>query len=216
MPIANVKPFLLTENQPQGASDRCLDCKFMETCPYSAKRIYIDEYRKDPTKPRFMIKAQCIGEVTEEKIVHSLKTTNYGKCVYKSDNNVVDNQCVMMQFENGVKATFRMTAFTQNGGREIHFHGTLGEIFYNDTKEYIKINVFGKEEETIYYKDLTDDLSGHGGGDKKMVDKLYNIITNKETKNDTSLERSIESHLMCCAAEESRLKGGVQVLVHEE
>ena len=38
--------FFKPENAPEGAADRCLDCKYVDTCPYSAKRIYIDMWHK--------------------------------------------------------------------------------------------------------------------------------------------------------------------------
>jgi hypothetical protein len=56
--------------------------------------------------------------------------------------------------------------------------------------------------------DLTDDLEGHGGGDHRMVDELYEIMTAANPKVATSLDESIESHYMALAAEESRLNGG--------
>lgn len=207
--------FFKKENKPLEASERCLDCKLKDECPFSAKKLYLDEFIKNKDKARWCLKTLVIGEVTEEKIIKALNTTNYGKCVFDSDNDVVDNQAVMMEFENGVKATFRMTAFTQKGGRQIHFHGTLGEIYYNETENTIKVNVFGKPEEVIDITKLTTDLSGHGGGDKRMIEKLYNLIKNLDDDNDTSLENSIESHLMCCAIERSRLNGGIQQKVHK-
>ena len=56
--------------------------------------------------------------------------------------------------------------------------------------------------------DLTDDLEGHGGGDHRMIDKLYEILAEGNTEVDTSIENSVESHYMAIAAEASRLEGG--------
>ena len=206
--------FFKKENMPKIATERCMDCPLKDNCAFSAKKLYLDDFVLNNGKGRWCSKTLVIGEVTQEKLLNALATTNYGKCVFNSDNDVVDNQSVMMEFENGIKATFRMTAFTQNGGRQIHFHGTLGEIFYNETDNTIKINVFGKPEEIIDITKITTDLSGHGGGDKRMIAKLYEAITDPSVEFDTSLEKSIESHLMCIAIEKSRLDGGKQKEVH--
>ena len=37
------------ENKPEGAAARCLDCKHADTCPYSAKRGYLDHVARGYT-----------------------------------------------------------------------------------------------------------------------------------------------------------------------
>ena len=65
------------------------------------------------------------------------------------------------------------------------------------------------EADTVWkINELTDDLEGHGGGDHRMIDELYEIMMGNEPKVATSIDESIESHYMALAAEESRLKGG--------
>lgn len=83
------------ENKPKEASDRCLDCKIEKECPYSAQKIYIEKYSHPilPTGKKIEI----------EDIVQELKTSDYGRCVYDSDNDVVDNQVVIMEFESHCK-----------------------------------------------------------------------------------------------------------------
>ena len=54
----------------------------------------------------------------------------------------------------------------------------------------------------------------HGGGDFYLIKELCNMLEGKASAA-TSLTASIESHLMCICAEESRLKGGEKILVHE-
>jgi signal peptidase len=66
--------------------------------------------------------------LTEEAIITSLRESKYGRCVFACDNNVVDNQTTIMQFENGVTATLKMVGFTDRGGRDFRLFGTEGEI----------------------------------------------------------------------------------------
>ena len=54
---------------------------------------------------------------------------------------------------------------------------------------------------------------GHGGGDDGIVDALYAVLAGEKCEADTSLENSIESHIMAIAAEDSRLNGGKCVVL---
>ena len=196
------------ENAPEGSADRCTECKLVDTCPYSAKKIYIDAW-KDAECPSDTWPFNVISPApnTEQNLWHAIKDGSYGRCAFQCDNNVVDHEITQMTFENGVKATLTMMGFTKEGGRRIHFFGTLGEIVLEELEESITIRLFGKETTVI---DMSVDNVGgyyHGGGDVGLINSLYDAISGK-TNAATSLEASIESHLMGVYAEFSRLEGG--------
>ena len=199
--------------KPEGAADRCVNCKYVDSCVYSAKRIYIEMWHNvgQPANifPFNLITDVC--PVTEEALMDAIKTSPYGRCVFACDNNVVDNQTVIMQFENGVTATLKMEAFVKQGGRDIRFFGTEGELVLCEAEGTITLKKYFGEDTVWKLTDLTDDLEGHGGGDHRMIDELYDIMTGKTPQVATSLDESIESHYMALAAEESRLNGGVLV-----
>ena len=140
--------------------------------------------------------------------MESITTSPYGRCVFACDNDVVDNQTVIMQFENGVTATLKMEAFVKYGGRDIRFFGTDGELDLCEHEGKITLKKYSEADTVWRITDLTDDLEGHGGGDHRMIDELYDIMTGKTPEVATSIDESIESHYMALAAEESRLAGG--------
>ena len=201
------------ENKPMGAGDRCLDCKFVDTCAYSAKRIYIDRFKENGEKDEWPINVLSDKKLSVEVLTDCLKTGRYGECVFNGQNDVVDYQIVTAKFKNGVVGNLKMMAFTKGGGRIIKLFGTVGEIFYDEAGDIISVRPFGKENTDYKISELTSDLSGHGGGDHRMIDALYEVITGNNAAVDTSLENSIESHLMALAAEESRLNGGTAVKI---
>ncbi|MFK4998827.1 hypothetical protein ACI2OX_20580 [Bacillus sp. N9] len=58
-----------------------------------------------------------------------MKTDNpYGRCVWHSDNDVVDHQSVVIEFENGTTATHNLMGGSAKPCRNIHIIGTKGEI----------------------------------------------------------------------------------------
>ena len=56
-------------------------------------------------------------------------------------------------------------------------------------------------------------IGGHGGGDQGLVNDLYGMFTGTK-KAITSLEESLESHLIGIAAEQSRKLDGKRIYVH--
>ena len=65
-------------------------------------------------------------------------------------------------------------------------------------------------ETVIDVRSLSDDFSGHGGGDNVMVEEFIDVLSGVKDESPyvTSLEMSMESHFCALAAEESRLAGG--------
>ena len=204
--LAYFKP----EFKPEGSADRCTQCKYMESCVYSAKKVYVDMW-KSQGAPANQFPFSLISDAyptTEEALWESIEKSPYGRCVFACDNDVVDNQTVIMQFENGVTATLKMEAFVKMGGRDIRFFGTEGELELREGENTITLKKYFGEDTVWKISDLTDDLEGHGGGDHRMIDELYDIMTGQNTQVATSIDESIESHYMALAAEESRLNGG--------
>jgi predicted dehydrogenase len=194
--------FFKKENQPEGASDRCTDCKYVDTCPYSAVSGYVTKKCWGHTDLITKVRP-----LTSTAVIEGLKTSPYGRCVFACDNTVVDNQIVMMRFKNGVTANFRMTGFTRDHGRIIKVYGTYGEIDFDSHNEFIDVRVFGKETVRYNTKDIIENGYGHGGGDAGIVKGLYEMLTGQKSEL-TTLAASVESHLMGFAAERSRLTGG--------
>ena len=190
------------ENCPEGAPERCMDgCK--EDCPFHAPRFYLSRI---PGWPANVLNP----EPTEENILEALRTTDYGRCVYKMDNDVVDHQVVNLLLEDGVTVNFTMTGFTNRQTRKLDVMGTEGEIWgdFHDKKLYWQR--FNKEVHTVDLDALCDDFTGHGGGDARLIYDVIRLVRGDEFDSSaiTTLDRSAESHFVAFAAEESRVKGG--------
>lgn len=202
--------FFKKENKPKDTGIRCNDCSIKNTCKYSAHKIYIDKWKmagqKENSFPQNVL--TDVFPITEKSLVKAIDDGDYGKCVFECDNNVVDNQISIMQFENGVTATLKMMAFTKYGGRRIRFFGTEGELELIEENGVITLKPYFGEDQIWKIADLTNNLELHGGGDHRMVDELYKVLTGETQFIDTSLTNSVESHIMAIGAEESRLNGG--------
>ncbi len=208
------------ENLPKGAPERCSDaCPIAESCVYNAERFYLERFRKSGDSWPVNVVAP---EPTEEKIRAALASgvneagCDYGRCVYRMNNDVVDHQVVSLQLADDVTVAFTMTAFTATGGRVMRICGTAGEIFADMERNIIRVMEFGKAPVEIDVRKLTDDFSGHGGGDGRMITDLLDLLDGKPMSPAlTTISRSVESHYVALAAEESRTHGGQVVVVDE-
>ena len=193
------------EMMPKGATERCIDnadgtdCPHEKECPYSAKYIYMEKKRhlgpfdlprKDPALIR-----------------EKLKTMNYGRCVYRCNNDQCDHYVAIMKFEGDITASFSMDAFTPYGGRRTRIMGTKGFIegdmttftFY-DFRTGHKSVWDQKVSEIAEYKG-----SGHGGGDHLLVRDFVRAVSAQDEKLlSSTIDVSIESHVMGFMAEKSR------------
>lgn len=199
--MGNIKWFK-KENAPAGSTDRCMNgCAVEGSCPYSAMEIY---YRKRQRTYVFDLPED--KDKQGEYILEQLRTTNYGRCVYHMDNNQEDHYISSMEFEGGVTANFSMEAFTSYEGRRTRVMGSMGDIV-GDMSTFTHTD-FRTGKSTVY------DTAGkdmHGGGDWRLVRNWLQAVTQHKPDLLTStIDASIESHVMGFMAEKSRKTGKVE------
>lgn len=194
-------------NAPEGAPERCLDgCPVEWECPFHAGRFYLGSGRSWARK--------FTEDDSNESIIKALQATDYGKCVYRSDNNVVDHQVVNIEFTDGATASFSMCGFTRDQTRIVQIMGTKGEIRGNMEDNQISVYDFLTKQESAIKFDTPS--SGHGGGDEGVVRTFLRTIDQKGKGGDiSSAAVSLRSHLMAFAAEESRLNKGRSIELDE-
>jgi hypothetical protein len=98
-------------------------------------------------------------------ILEYLRTTNYGRCVYRMDNDQCDHYVTNILFEDGVTASFSMEAFTPWGRRRTRVMGSMGYI-EGDMNQMAVYDFRTGEREVIETRVLDVDQyagSGHGG-----------------------------------------------------
>lgn len=201
-------------NVPEGAALRCTQgCKAKDGCPYDAEKIYLTNKDTGILCGNVEWPIDVLAEnPTEEKIRHAIETGPYGRCVFHCDNDVVDHQTVNMQMEGGASLSLTMSAFTSIGGRTIKVMGTLGDLWGDMHENRIRIGVFGKEPQVIDLGKEEKDFAGHGGGDRLLMEQFVDLMQGKEPDGTiTTLETSVESHLVALAAEKSRLENGESI-----
>lgn len=210
------------ENAPKEAGTICMkDCPLVDTCVYSTKRLYIDH----PDRWAFYVWDALEGKKNvsiDDKIALMKSDSPYARCIYKCDNNVVDHQSVLINFESGATGTHNMVGGSAEPRREIHIIGTKGEIFGNFEESkftVLKIDPSPEahnEECDVEEVDLrvTGDMvgayGGHGGGDERLAADFVKFIRDeKPSLACTSIFDSVAGHLSVYLADKSRENGGM-------
>lgn len=197
------------ENAPPGSTARCADgCAAESTCPYSALRIY------HRNRQRIHVLDLPAGDADQgEAILERLRTTNYGRCVYRMDNDQCDHYITNILFDSGVTASFSMEAFTPWGGRRTRVMGSMGYI--EGDMSQMAIHDFRSGERTVLETRVLDvdeyAGSGHGGGDWRLAANWVEAVAKQDaTLLSSTVDVSIESHIMAFAAEKSRARRTVE------
>jgi predicted dehydrogenase len=192
-------------NAPEGAPERCLDnCPVEKTCVFSAVSAYLGNYTDWP-----------VGAVSLDRSLEArrsaLQAGPYGKCVFRAGNDVVDNQVVTVEFENGTLLNFTVSGSTAHCYRTIRLLGTAGEIDGHFEKSEIRVERFepgcwADPKPEVISTSVTD--GAHGGGDSGVIDNfLRHCSENDMAGSRKSLDIAVEGHLLSFAAEEARLRG---------
>ena len=180
---------------PATMAPMCVDCSQNESCAFSAPKLYSSG----------KIKSVVFDLSSVDKVRENLGTSPYGRCVYHCDNNVVDHQSTAIKFDNGVTATFNLSAFSAKVNRSLKIMCQFGEIRAIEKPYLIETTDFRTDETTVTELDIRD--RGHGGGDKAFVKDFMESYLHGVPFNST-LEHAIESHAMALLAEESRKDNG--------
>ncbi|UVQ44707.1 Gfo/Idh/MocA family oxidoreductase [Parabacteroides faecis] len=195
--------YFKSSKAPKGAAKRCLDCPIEAQCAFSAKKIYYD-------RRTWLHVFDLSGDKQQqgEQILSYLRTSDYGRCVFHSDNDQPDHFIMNMKFEDDVTVAFSMEALTSYGGRRTRIMGTKGDIVGDMQIFTITDFLTGKQE-----KWGTDINDGHGGGDLRLIrDLLWAVDKGDELLLTSTIDASIESHVMGFKAEEARLKETIERL----
>jgi hypothetical protein len=110
-----------------------------------------------------------------------------------------------MLFENGVTAGFSMEAHVSYEGRRTRIMGSKGDIA-GDMETFVMTD-FKTRKQTAW----TLKTDAHGGGDHRLVrDWVQAVYQQDKSLLSSSIDVSVESHLVAFAAERSRLNRTIE------
>ena len=191
-------------NKPEGAPTHCLDgCPHEKSCPYFAPKLYLTQIT-DVSWPTTAVTT----DTSFAGRYAALQTGQYGRCVYQCDNDVADHQSAVFTMEDGSTASFNLIALSSETTRILRIYGTKGDIQGHLDRNQILLSDFNsKKIIDVKYDTVSSLVSGHGGGDARLVEDFIDAVKGDTRSMKTSGRLSLQSHRMAFAAEKSRKTG---------
>jgi predicted dehydrogenase len=145
-------------------------------------------------------------DCTPEGIMRALREGPYGRCVYRCDNDQVDHQETIIEFQGGATAVLRMHGHSWREGRTLRIDGAKGTLrgtFGGGGGLEVRLHRSGKRVRIP----VGGDLFGHAEGDFGIMENFTAVLSG--ARPGTDARGAVTSHEMAFAAHESRITGKV-------
>ena len=133
-----------------------------------------------------------------------------GENPFLADKDILDNQVVILEYANQVRATFHMNSNTAIPERRLYICGSKGTLRADVMTGVIEVQAIGHETERL---NASTEVSGmHGGGDPVLAAELYEVMTQQGTAGETmsaGINEGLAAAITCFAIDEAATSGQV-------
>lgn len=126
---------------------------------------------------------------------------------FTADKDIVDHQVVLLEYQNGVKASFHTNLHCAIPERRFFISGSDGAV-RGDVIQGI-IEVKGVADTEIEVIDLDYGKGGHGGGDQYMSRLLGELVSGKGTAPAAGIAEAVRASVPCYGIDEALDNGTV-------
>ncbi len=184
--------FILRNERPATASDRCIDCNAESDCPFSAVDLYsrrglwTDNFDPQP------------DETHRQTIDRYLRHSRFGRCAYICDTDAPLSQSINLTTDTGCLATLTLDMIGDSGRRTTHIVLTRGEIHGDELT--LTHQRFGNRQPVT-----TQFTPGpyHSGADHALVSDFITAIRNPTHRMKATIAEAQASTEICLKAYEA-------------
>ena len=139
----------------QWQGERCLNCPWQAQCPE-----YLD-LREEPYQSLYLQAEAVDGYIRDT-------------CVFTSRKDTVDHGHALIEFDNGVQASYNLSLFAPIDTRQMMIFGDAGKLELDEATRRITVN--GRHSQDIMEYRVAKDVGGHGGGDGGLMREFIGCI----------------------------------------
>ncbi len=125
---------------------------------------------------------------------------------FNDDKDIIDHQVAIIEYANGVRATFHANCIAGIPERRMYLLGSEGAIRADVISGSIEYQRIGWD--TQIERVEANVSGGHGGGDPVLIDELYAVVRG-EGEPAATLEAGLESAVTAFAIDEAMDRGCV-------
>lgn len=153
-----------------------------------------------------MVHAENSGSDTKTKEDQSAPDSH----AFRQEIDVEDNNVVIMELENGIKASYLQCHFTPDYHRNYTFIGTKGRMENSEPKGEVYVKkrdsyILDDYSEEVY--DIENAEGGHGGADPVIAKEFVNLVLHNKQPIPTTLDGRMSVATGCAAAASMRNNG---------
>lgn len=136
---------------------------------------------------------------------------------FLSDKDIIDNQVVIIEYKNNIRASFHTNCSSGMPERRMYICGTEGTIRADFVTGKIEIKKIDSKDVKIMATENEDD--GHGGGDLKLVEFInkemmkneidFNLKENRQNISAEAMKTAVTSAISCFMIDKSMKEGKV-------
>ena len=123
---------------------------------------------------------------------------------FEVKKDIEDTMVCILEYRNGVKATFHTNACSPFQRRRMCLYGLTGAVEADLCEGSLRVARLGETP----WAEPARRTDGHGGGDINIMKDLYKSMVTGCTPKATGLE-GLKSAIVCLALDEARISGAV-------
>lgn len=125
---------------------------------------------------------------------------------FRDDKDIIDNQVAIIEYANGIRATFHTNCLAAIPERRCYILGTEGTLRADALTNRIEVQRVGWDTKPEIEE--IDPAGGHGGSDPVLVEKLADCILNG-TEPRTGVDEGLKSAVTCFGIDQAMDEGTV-------
>ncbi len=127
---------------------------------------------------------------------------------FTSEKDIFDNQVIIIEYENNVRATLHLNSNTAIPERRMYICGTRGTLRADLYTGLVETKEIGFGKELVSHRTLENDM--HGGGDQVLAAELgATMLTGEATATTTTFDDGLMAAVTCFAIDEAQTQGQV-------
>jgi predicted dehydrogenase len=200
--ILDARPTRVSSFGGLATFDRPAPAPFCSQCPERGVCPYVDNALHERRAPAEAANPTAFG---------------LDRCVFHSDKDIVDNQVVSFELDNGTRGSFSLgVQGPTRSERRVNLIGDLGTLdgVFEDGR--FSIAFTDRTREPFFWTAGEHSRSGHGGGDRIAMLDFLNACIGRGPPPVSDPEEAMRGLVFALAAERARRSGTVVTLGRDD